>query len=685
MERIFNIIPGPQEDTCCILLYGEIGDYGDVGAEDVVRQIAAAERTYRKIDVRINSVGGDVAAGIAIFNFLRQSAADITIYIDCIAASTASFIAGCGKRVKMSRYGQIMIHQPMSDVFGNAAKLKDCVVHLEQIENTLCEIYAERTGKSVEEIRTTYMDGRDHWLTAEEALAEGFVDEIFDDDRTAVSASLTPRERCERYTALYIEHVSLKNQEQMINKLRSMPAFSDCADEAAVMSRITEVVNKAQEHAAVVAERDALKEKVADLERKEREAAEAAYDAEVDTAREEERIGADEVPGFKAKTPRTRARCLRHASPSAASCRPSPRRPAPKARPTRTTSPSVKRRFVPVSNSNQSSIHSIMANPNIQTAYGGEVLDQILVMAATGNQLFEKGLIHMETSIGDKFYIPRLQLSKLLQKRVEMPKSENSKGEFKIDERLLKPEDIMVYTEFNPRSFEKFWKKWQPTGNLVFRQLPSDVQVTLLSEVLKQVGTELGYHFIQGVSGDGEEQFFNGILTRMLADPDVVKATCAETSQIKRLRAVWEKTADKVRDQANFTFLMSSADFDKYDNELTDLHHKGADPTSTNIARFKGKRIAALNDWPDGVIVGTICSLGTDSNLYAGCNLADDYECLQVDKVQASGELYFIKMLMKADTQIAWGQLVTLLDCRAGEEPSDDQKGDQNGDEEVVG
>lgn len=302
MERIFNIIPGPQEDTCCILLYGEIGDYADVGAEDIVRQLVAAERTYRKIDVRINSAGGDVAAGIAIFNFLRQSAADITIYIDCIAASTASFIAGCGKKVKMSRYGQIMIHQPMSDVFGNAAKLKDCVAHLEQVEDTLCEIYAARTGKSVEEIRTTYMDGRDHWLTAEEALAEGFVDEIFDDDAVAVavSASLTPRERCERYTALYIEHVSLKNQEQMINKLRSMPTFSDCADEAAVMSRLDEVVNKAREHDAAVAERDALKEKVADLERKEREAAEAAYDAEVDTAREEERIGADEVPGFKA-------------------------------------------------------------------------------------------------------------------------------------------------------------------------------------------------------------------------------------------------------------------------------------------------------------------------------------------------------------------------------------------------
>lgn len=331
-----------------------------------------------------------------------------------------------------------------------------------------------------------------------------------------------------------------------------------------------------------------------------------------------------------------------------------------------------------------------MANPNIQTAYTGEVLGQILVMAATGNQLFEKGLIHMETGIGDKFYIPRLQLSKLLQKRVEMPKSENSKGKFNLDERVLKPEDFMVYTEFNPRSFEKYWKKWQPTGNLVFRDLTPEVQVTLLGAVLKQVGTELGWHLIQGESGDGEEQFFDGVLTRILADPDVVTATCESESMIARLRAVWEKTADVVRGHANFTFLMSSADFDKYDNELTDLHHKGADPTSTNIARFKGKRIAALNDWPDGVIVGTICSLGTDSNLYAGCNLADDYECLQVDKVQASGELYFIKLLMKADTQIAWGQAVTLLDCRVADEPDDPkeeggQEDDDTKGEEQVG
>ena len=100
MANIFNIIPGPQEDTCCILLYGEIGNYADVRAQDVVAQLMEAERTYRKIDVRINSVGGDVHTGIAIFNALHQSQADITIYIDCIAASTASLTSGIEMEVQ---------------------------------------------------------------------------------------------------------------------------------------------------------------------------------------------------------------------------------------------------------------------------------------------------------------------------------------------------------------------------------------------------------------------------------------------------------------------------------------------------------------------------------------------------------------------------------------------------------
>lgn len=115
-------------------------------------------------------------------------------------------------------------------------------------------------------------------------------------------------------------------------------------------------------------------------------------------------------------------------------------------------------------------------NPSIQTNYGGEFLNRLLTLVTTGNELFERGLIHMEQNVSDKYSIPRMQLSKILQKRVEQPTEANSKGQFTIDERVLQPQDVMAYTEFNPRSFEKFWKPFQPTGELVFGELPSNVQ-----------------------------------------------------------------------------------------------------------------------------------------------------------------------------------------------------------------
>lgn len=299
MNPIFNIIPGPQADTCCILLYGEIGsgDWAEVRGQDIVEQLIAAERTYRQIDVRINSVGGDVHTGIAIFNALHQSQADITIYIDCIAASTASFIIGCGKPVKMSRYAQIMIHRPKSDVFGDAEKLKTCVAELERIEETMCRIYSERTGIPAEEIRATYMDGADHWLTAEEALALGFVDEIYDDPHAfAITGSLTPQQRCEQYTARYLAsiEVSLNTEKQMIEKIKAMPTFSDCTDEAAIMARITEIEGKAKAHDAAVKERDTYKAKVEQYEQQAREAADAAIADEVQAAIGDGRIGEDQ-------------------------------------------------------------------------------------------------------------------------------------------------------------------------------------------------------------------------------------------------------------------------------------------------------------------------------------------------------------------------------------------------------
>ena len=302
------------------------------------------------------------------------------------------------------------------------------------------------------------------------------------------------------------------------------------------------------------------------------------------------------------------------------------------------------------------------------TNYAGEVLEILLTRAATSNELVEKGLIHMEPGVEKAYFLPRMKTGKMLQKRKEMPTSQDSKGDFTYDERALIPVDFMAYTEFNPRSFENIWRKWQPKGNLVFSELPAEGQNALLREMSKQVKFELGFHFINGILGDDDDHLFNGIVTRMLSDKDVIYVVSGETSMLKKLKAVKDSIPTTMRSNPGLRILMSVTDFDQYDEELTQQPNKGANYTDMNVERYKGIRIVPLSSWPEGLIVATVCGMDYDTNLWAAVNLVDDMDVIQIDKVTNAGEKYFFKMLMKADTNIAWGEEVVLLDSREVED-----------------
>ncbi len=302
------------------------------------------------------------------------------------------------------------------------------------------------------------------------------------------------------------------------------------------------------------------------------------------------------------------------------------------------------------------------------TNYAGEVLEMLLTRAATSNELVEKGLIHMEPGVEKAYFLPRMKTGKMLQKRKEMPTSQDSKGDFTYDERALTPVDFMAYTEFNPRSFENIWRKWQPKGNLVFSELPAEGQNALLREMSKQVKFELGFHFINGVLGDDDDHLFNGIVTRMLSDKDVIYVVSGETSMLKKLKAVKDSIPTTMRSNPGLRILMSVTDFDQYDEELTQQPNKGANYTDMNVERYKGIHIVPLSSWPEGLIVATVCGMDYDTNLWAAVNLVDDMDVIQIDKVTNAGEKYFFKMLMKADTNIAWGEEVVLLDSREVED-----------------
>ena len=217
---------------------------------------------------------------------------------------------------------------------------------------------------------------------------------------------------------------------------------------------------------------------------------------------------------------------------------------------------------------------------------------------------------------------------------------------------------------FNPRTFENIWRKWQPKGNLVFSELPPEAQNALLAELAKQVQFELGNHYVNGEYGDDDDHLFNGILTQMAKDTEVIVVDSAESTMLGRLKALRVKIPVAIRNNPDLRILMSVNDFDKYDDELTQREAKNASETDVNARRYKGITIETLAAWPDDLIVCTLCSPDAGGNLFAAVNLQDDEDVIQIDKISNASELYFFKMLMKADTNIAFGEEVVVLDKR---------------------
>lgn len=301
------------------------------------------------------------------------------------------------------------------------------------------------------------------------------------------------------------------------------------------------------------------------------------------------------------------------------------------------------------------------------TNYNGEVLERILTVATTKNELVEKGLIHVIPGVEKKISIPRLKTGKMLQKRKEDPQVTDSKGDFNWSEQTLEPHDFMAFTVFNPRAFESIWRKWQPKGNLNFAELPPEAQNALLDALSKQVQFELGDHYVNGEYADGEDdtKLMNGILTQAAkaADYVLVDVSKADT-MLKRLKAVRAAIPTAMRPNPDLRIIMSVEDFDKYDDELTERESKNASETEVNRKRYKGITIETVAAWPDGVIVATLCSPDADGNFFAAVNLQNDESVILIDKVSNASELYFFKLLMKADTNIAFGEEFIVADFR---------------------
>ena len=157
-----------------VYIYDEIGFYG-LTAKNIQQQLAFLGDVNR-INLHLNTPGGSVADGLAIFNLFRSHPAHVAVYIDGVVASMGTVIAMAGDEIIMPENTLMMIHAPWVWAEGNAEELRSTADDLDKMADAMMATYTTRTGLSEDEVRQ--MMSRDTWLTAAEAVELGLADRM---------------------------------------------------------------------------------------------------------------------------------------------------------------------------------------------------------------------------------------------------------------------------------------------------------------------------------------------------------------------------------------------------------------------------------------------------------------------------------------------------------------------------
>lgn len=181
-----------KSDKAEVWIYETVGEDfwsgGGVSAKKFQEELSAIKS--KQIDLHINSPGGAVFEGVAIYNLLKQHPANVTTYIDGIAASIASVIALAGNEVFMAANALFMVHNPSGIVMGSAADMRKTADLLDKVRGTISGVYSKKSGKTDEEISAILDD--ETWFTADEAKEFGFIDGVTDEMDLAACAKFVP-------------------------------------------------------------------------------------------------------------------------------------------------------------------------------------------------------------------------------------------------------------------------------------------------------------------------------------------------------------------------------------------------------------------------------------------------------------------------------------------------------------
>ncbi len=277
-------------------LYGIIGRGLDIDTNELIAAIEAKRKEgVRSFTFYVNSDGGEVAQGSALFNYLDRTDVDITWVVDGIAASMmAVLITNPKHRVKAARHAKFMYHRVSGYVYGNSDETRAAADMMDSFEKTLIEMTASRIGRTAEETRSLYFDGVDHWLSAEEAVQAGLCDEIVNTNMN-IKELETVTDARSAFNYYNNQIINLKQQKMDEKAFATALNISETSTEAEILESVRGVVN---ERATLRQQLQAEKDKVSNLENRLQEFEHGKVKNLIDAAVADKRIGEDDREAY---------------------------------------------------------------------------------------------------------------------------------------------------------------------------------------------------------------------------------------------------------------------------------------------------------------------------------------------------------------------------------------------------
>lgn len=241
LERWNPAIKAAASDDTTITMYDPIGFDWWTGEGVTAKRVSAALRSIgdKDVTVKINSPGGDVFEGLAIYNLLREHKGKVTVQVLGLAASAASFIAMAADEVQIARAGFLMIHNSWTIGAGDRNELREIATFLEQIDGTLADIYAVKTGDQAAAMAK--MMDVETWMGGSAAVEAGFADSLLDSDATTEDTkAAAPHQVAARRmdTLLAKQGIPRAERRALIQELKGTPGAApdgtrDAADQQA--------------------------------------------------------------------------------------------------------------------------------------------------------------------------------------------------------------------------------------------------------------------------------------------------------------------------------------------------------------------------------------------------------------------------------------------------------------------